>query len=207
MTYREALAWNKRKATFITVVGFALFVGGVWLAHQNVVPLAPQVVMLTGAILFVISVHYVRLFAFRCIHCGAAWDSLATNQGLGIAKHIRYCPSCGCDIGAEMDQAQEAGAASQEPFFQLRQQQLSAMVAVSSPEDLTTGKSDVGRLWPVLGRLKGLELVLFCLAVIGLILSLVVHLCGSLGLPQPFGDTTWFLHVGIVVVWVPAIAV
>jgi hypothetical protein len=111
MTYREALAWNKKKATIITLVGFALFVGGVWLAHQNIVPLAPQMVMLPGAILFAISVHYVRLFAFRCIHCGTAWESLATNQGLGIAKRIRYCPSCGCDIGAEMDQDQEAGAA------------------------------------------------------------------------------------------------
>ena len=45
------------------------------------------------------------------------------------------------------------------------------------------------------------------LSVIGLELSLVSHTFALLGLPQPLGATAWGLHVGIFVVWVPAVIV
>src|SRR5262249_60153 len=32
----------------------------------------------------------------------------------------------------------------------------------------------------------------------------IVHLFGSLGLPQPLGQTTWLLHIGVFVVFWPA---
>ncbi len=43
------------------------------------------------------------------------------------------------------------------------------------------------------------------LALLGLMLSLVAHLCGVLGLAQPLGQATWGLHIGIFVVWFPAV--
>jgi hypothetical protein len=46
-----------------------------------------------------------------------------------------------------------------------------------------------------------------CLAVIGLILSLVAHLCGLFGLQQPLEEATWGLHVGIFAVSLPAVLV
>jgi hypothetical protein len=46
---------------------------------------------------------------------------------------------------------------------------------------------------------------LFCLAVGGLLLSLLVHVCALLGLPQPLGEATWVLHLGIFVVFIPAL--
>jgi hypothetical protein len=43
-----------------------------------------------------------------------------------------------------------------------------------------------------------------CLAFIGLGLSLMSHVCAVLALPQPLGDAAWGLHMGIFVVWFPA---
>ncbi len=43
-----------------------------------------------------------------------------------------------------------------------------------------------------------------CLAILGLLLSLIVHLSALVGLPQPLGDVTWFLHIGIFIVFLPA---
>lgn len=43
------------------------------------------------------------------------------------------------------------------------------------------------------------------LAAVGLVLSLVAHGCAWLGVPQPLGMATWGLHVGIFVVWLPAL--
>ena len=43
------------------------------------------------------------------------------------------------------------------------------------------------------------------LATIGLILSLVTHAAALLGIPQPLGPAAWGLHVGVFVVWLPAI--
>jgi hypothetical protein len=45
------------------------------------------------------------------------------------------------------------------------------------------------------------------LAFLGLILSLVSHCCGLLGIAQPLGEVTWCLHLGIFVVWLPAMMV
>ena len=45
------------------------------------------------------------------------------------------------------------------------------------------------------------------LAVIGLILSLVSHTAAVLGQPQPLGPAAWGLHIGIFVVWLPAVIV
>jgi hypothetical protein len=45
------------------------------------------------------------------------------------------------------------------------------------------------------------------LAAIGLTLSLVAHGCALLGLPQPLGGAAWGLHIGVFVVWLPAVLV
>jgi hypothetical protein len=45
------------------------------------------------------------------------------------------------------------------------------------------------------------------LAVIGLILSLISHTAAVLGQPQPLGPAAWGLHIGIFVVWLPAVIV
>jgi hypothetical protein len=45
------------------------------------------------------------------------------------------------------------------------------------------------------------------LAALGLILSVMVHVLSLFGLPSPFGGTSWFLHVGIFVVWLPTVLV
>jgi hypothetical protein len=50
-----------------------------------------------------------------------------------------------------------------------------------------------------------LLLPFFVLAVIGLILSLVAHTFALFGLPQPLGPVAWALHIGIFVVWIPAV--
>ena len=47
----------------------------------------------------------------------------------------------------------------------------------------------------------------FCLAVVGLVLSIIAHLFAVFGLPQPLGSAAWSLHVGIFVVWLPAVLV
>jgi hypothetical protein len=45
------------------------------------------------------------------------------------------------------------------------------------------------------------------LSVIGLVLSLIVHIDAPLGLPQPLGPAAWGLHIGIFVVCVPGMIV
>jgi hypothetical protein len=45
------------------------------------------------------------------------------------------------------------------------------------------------------------------LSVLGLVLSLIAHTAALLGLPQPLGPAAWGLHVGIFVVWLPAVLV
>lgn len=45
------------------------------------------------------------------------------------------------------------------------------------------------------------------IAAAGLIASAIVHVSSLLGLPQPFGPAAWGLHIGIFVVWLPAILV
>jgi len=45
----------------------------------------------------------------------------------------------------------------------------------------------------------------FCLAIIGLVLSTIAHSAALFELPQPLGQWTWSLHIGIFVVWIPAI--
>ena len=43
------------------------------------------------------------------------------------------------------------------------------------------------------------------LSVIGLVLSLIAHTAALFGLPQPLGSAAWGLHIGIFVVWLPAV--
>ena len=53
-----------------------------------------------------------------------------------------------------------------------------------------------------------MELVLapfMYLAGLGLILSLIVHISALLGMPSPFGENSWGLHIGIFIVWIPAV--
>ena len=48
---------------------------------------------------------------------------------------------------------------------------------------------------------------LIWVAAAGLAASVVVHVSCLLGLPQPFGNAAWALHVGVFVVWIPAVIV
>ena len=43
------------------------------------------------------------------------------------------------------------------------------------------------------------------LSAIGFAASLVSHLSALIGFNGPLGDQTWFLHVGIFVVWIPTV--
>ena len=45
------------------------------------------------------------------------------------------------------------------------------------------------------------------LALFGFVLSLVAHLAGYAGIERPFGFDPWPLHIGIFVVWFPAVLV
>jgi hypothetical protein len=45
------------------------------------------------------------------------------------------------------------------------------------------------------------------LAMIGLLLSVAAHLASIVGLPIPGGNIVWSLHIGIFVVWLPAVLV
>jgi hypothetical protein len=45
------------------------------------------------------------------------------------------------------------------------------------------------------------------LASVGLALSILSHFSALLGLQGPLGDYSWVLHVGIFVVWIPAVLV
>jgi len=39
----------------------------------------------------------------------------------------------------------------------------------------------------------------------GLVLSVISHVCALRGIAGPLGDQTWLLHIGIFIVWLPAI--
>ena len=45
------------------------------------------------------------------------------------------------------------------------------------------------------------------LAALGFALSAYAHAMAMLNLPTPWGESVWFLHVGIFVVWLPAVLV
>lgn len=45
------------------------------------------------------------------------------------------------------------------------------------------------------------------IAASGLILSVIVHVCSLFGIPNPLGESAWVLHMGIFVVWFPAVIV
>src|SRR5690349_3571163 len=49
------------------------------------------------------------------------------------------------------------------------------------------------------------RLPFLALALLGLALSLITHTAAVLGIEQPLGEWAWLLHVGIFVVWLPAI--
>lgn len=55
--------------------------------------------------------------------------------------------------------------------------------------------------------MKTLLKPLIALAAIGLFASAVVHVCALLGIQNPFGPYAWALHVGIFVIWLPAVIV
>jgi len=56
---------------------------------------------------------------------------------------------------------------------------------------------------PWIRRLPLLPLVIFAAA--GFCLSLIVHLLSILGVRQPGGDIVFCLHIGIFVIWIPAV--
>ncbi|MBN1212429.1 MAG: hypothetical protein JXA92_07610 [candidate division Zixibacteria bacterium] len=43
------------------------------------------------------------------------------------------------------------------------------------------------------------------LAAVGLVLSTVVHISALLNVANPLGERTWLLHIGIFIVWLPAV--
>lgn len=45
------------------------------------------------------------------------------------------------------------------------------------------------------------------IAAAGFVASVMVHVSSLLGLPQPLGRLAWGLHIGIFVVWLPAVLV
>jgi len=45
------------------------------------------------------------------------------------------------------------------------------------------------------------------LSAVGLVLSLIVHTASLLGQPNPLGSAAWGLHIGIFIVWLPAVLV
>jgi hypothetical protein len=53
--------------------------------------------------------------------------------------------------------------------------------------------------------MKALLIPFIVLSLAGLALSLIAHLCGLFGLEQPLGEAAWLLHIGIFVVFIPAI--
>lgn len=55
------------------------------------------------------------------------------------------------------------------------------------------------------GTMRALIYPFLWLSGLGFVLSLFVHLCSLGGTPLPFGRSTWLLHVGIFVVWIPAV--
>ena len=46
-----------------------------------------------------------------------------------------------------------------------------------------------------------------CLAALGLILSVIVHVLSLLGIQSPLGEKSWSLHIGIFIVWLPTVLV
>ena len=56
-------------------------------------------------------------------------------------------------------------------------------------------------------KLKPILYPFIALSALGLVLSLVVHILSLVGLPNPLGESAWLLHVGIFVVWFPAVFV
>jgi hypothetical protein len=56
-------------------------------------------------------------------------------------------------------------------------------------------------------RMKIILVPFMLLAAVGLVLSLIVHVLALLGMPSPFGELSWLLHVGIFVVWLPTVIV
>ena len=55
--------------------------------------------------------------------------------------------------------------------------------------------------------MKALVVPFILLAAAGLVLSLLVHVSALVGLPNVLGSAAWGLHVGIFVVWLPAVIV
>ena len=45
------------------------------------------------------------------------------------------------------------------------------------------------------------------ISAVGLILSLISHLAALLGMTGPLGNRVWILHIGIFIVWFPAVLV
>jgi hypothetical protein len=52
-----------------------------------------------------------------------------------------------------------------------------------------------------------LKRLVMVLAATGLTASVIVHVSALLGMPSPLGDKSWVLHIGIFVVWLPAVLV
>lgn len=55
--------------------------------------------------------------------------------------------------------------------------------------------------------LRGITLPFMILAAAGLCVSIYVHLLALMDMPIPWDGSVWFLHIGIFVVWFPAVLI
>lgn len=64
-----------------------------------------------------------------------------------------------------------------------------------------------GDTLPHINMKKFLLYPFMALSVVGLFLSTLIHFSALVGKQIPFGESVWILHVGIFVVWIPAVMV
>jgi hypothetical protein len=102
VTARDLLDRKIRRAVRLSVIGFALFAGGGFIASQHPNS-AYAVIPLLGFAAFGAAVLYGWL-AVRCPFCSKPIGSIAMRQSpFFTSARFRYCPYCGRDLEAELD--------------------------------------------------------------------------------------------------------
>ncbi len=105
MTGREKLNRRKRWLIGIPVAGIAVFIGGMLVGRQLLVPgLAPQVVMvvsLSGFGVAFLTVMYAHLFGLRCPWCRGNMAPLMLQRSI-FDRRVRFCPYCGRELDEEL---------------------------------------------------------------------------------------------------------
>jgi hypothetical protein len=104
MTIRRLIEAKKRRIMVLVLLGAALAAAGVLLSQQGVLNAEPRFAVLPGGAVFMLTLVYANLFAFRCPRCGGRWEALAMQEGLSLFaldRRITFCPFCGADVDAE----------------------------------------------------------------------------------------------------------